>query len=337
MEEKKGGCLKYILLAFLAVFALSGILTLRDSIAEQQGGQDKSSYTAGTLEHDLSQTLPADLKTYIHYDYDTSAECILNVTSLTVNRHSTEGNYSIADCTIMLEDARVKKTAFVELRSLKYDTGWVVQSWTPLQEPQVTPKYEPDTARMDNMTTRYGFKSIANTFDNLDMDAGMRTRVYAVSDAYEYVCFTGDLVVTAQFKAYKDSDETVYQYYWYYSVENSTVPIWDISGTWTLSVQNYATKPEDIVTISLRMQDNADTETITGESVKYYLENDGRNWLETYGSYPPTDISCKVTGEAPSDLLLTVYGSKGYVEISAEGCQGYISGDKCQSVVLARN
>ena len=281
-----------------------------------KSGTDKN------LEKGIIETLPYDLKAYILIQNNVETEYELEVTSVTINKHVTEGKTDTVDCTIELEDKNIKKTIFVELYCTKYNTGWQVNDWNELQEAKVIPKIKPDSQMLDQLAAECGYQNIAQFYDDLDMEMGVQIRTYTVDDAYEYLTISGEIETIAEFtKSTLNYSRDIDHYYWSYSVNNFTTPSWNVVGQWYLEGKLTETAVPYKAVINLWEFDSSGM--AQGNSVYYYPRVDGNDWLGDYGT-EDGGVSCNAFGSTPQDMCMTLGGRDCFIKITCNSCTGYI-------------
>lgn len=300
-----------------------------------------SSGSGSSLEKDLIATLPRDITTYVLSDDDTVHT--LEVKDFKIERHSENENYDTADCVIELEDEYMQMTAYVTLQSRKYDTGWVVESWSETQEPNLAVKYEPDSQEIHtSIQEEYGdYKTLKSVKDEVDLDNKTCTYTYSVNDKYTYLSYTGTITKTCVFErtGYNRSEE-LNEYGWWdkYPVDDITAQ-WDITGEWKIEehwneLTGYWTLNIQSLNGSLS-DDNYQEGTYTGYDVRSYKpwnrdtngyanyfvdeETNYNGTFEVSSLYSPE--SAKLVIKGPSNFALVVYADKavGYSDYDSYG------------------
>lgn len=325
-----------------------------------------SSSGSSNLENDLSLALPVEIRTYIwdgmaynfieddrDFEEDgAGTQHVLNVKNLTVDRHSTEGKYDTADCTIVMEDEYIEKTIYVTLYSTQYDTGWVVESWEEIQEPTVVPKAEPDINYLKNAL---GFNNVTVTEDNLSLEQGKYTFSCMVNDFYNYLDVSGEIVLTAEFSQSYNYREDLCIYGWSYNsdVENSTLQFdWKVEGIWTLGVSEYDLSNKKGELIISNLSNNVEYSSMDyrhlgnySGSARYFEKDaywalggyadeneyydfsnnsgyfyiDGIDWLNN--SFNPAEISLEIDG----GYYITM-------EFTRDSVKAYLDGQECSYI-----
>lgn len=296
----------------------------------------KSSGTS-SLEKDLISTLPVDMLSYVLHE-DSSVH-VLEVKDLIIERHSEDGNYDVADCIVKLEDDYMKMTAYVTLNSTKYDTGWVVKSWTETKEPEVVAKYEPDKQLLQSYAKNTYYKNYTTLRDELDMESGLYNYVCSVNDTYKYISYSGTISLTSKFeKIGYDRVEELNEYgwsCWNHSIVEDIDVQWDIFGEWR--VEEHFNILTDYWVLNIQSLNgeavlDGNTQIWHGDYNGYnvrsyrawdYSKNDYADVFENEdvnhnGSYNITNLY------NPAEVKMVIYGPSGYaVEIYADNAIGY--------------
>lgn len=289
-------------------------------------------FSETSLEKQLKENLPYDLVTYKLSD-DNDTEYTLSLKELKIEKYTKEGNYAQADATIILEDENLKKTMFVTLYCTKYNTSWQVDSWNENEDALVVPKYAPSEYSTEDEAATGGFFNLSMISETTDYSNGLFSRTYTVNDKYEYVSFTGEITVNAEFIEYDGTE--LYSYYWDLSAEKNIKTEWNVTGTWNLEYNFASYTPK--YTAIINIYDISDDENISGDATRYYPKNDGINYTGEYGTEYDDSLYCEKNDSSPSVAKLEIYSSCGSIEFTADSCVGYMGtgkSRKCQSVTL---
>ena len=305
------------------------------------------------IENDLIETLPVNIKTYILEDcysvdelqYDYKGEQILEIKSLKIESRSTEGKSGTADCVIEMEDAYVKKTAYVTLYIAEYDTGWVVENWEETAEADVTLKYEPD---IEFLRKQNNFKNITVLEENLDMEGGQYNYHFSVNDTYAYAVLTGDIKLSAHKSESYNYTYELPVYGWHYDVEENVNLNWNVIGTWTLTYNDSLTNK--MATVSIDSLDSPIYDSLTSKHVGsyygnayYYTSNSWLNGQKYESNYDYSDGSGDYRIYEDFDLMATKLQIDGHsssfdncsimLEFTPDTVCAYLDGENCYSVV----
>lgn len=344
-KKKLSGWLIVVLIVVFIAMVAAAVSSSDSSSGSSSGSSSSSdsSYIGSTpspyegqnsYEKELIATLPRDLTSYVLQEDN----CVhtLEVTGFYVERHSENGNFDTADCTIVLEDSYMKMTAYVTLNSRKYDTGWVVESWGEIKEPDLIPKYEPNMQEMQTSAKGTDFKSFTTLTDSLDLNSGVYEYVCSVNDTYKYISYSGTISLTSKFlKINYDRVEELNTYGWDYNVKEDISANWNIfgewkveehynilTGYWVLNLQSFDGEPvhsiySDNWSGNYRGYD-VRTYRTWDHSINDYTNNFQQEEPNYNGSYTITDLY------RPQNVKLTIHGPSGYgIEIFADKAIGY--------------
>ncbi len=281
-----------------------------------------------SFEKDLKESLPYDLIAYTLFDsYD--SEYKLEVKDFTVDRHVRNGNYDTADCTIVLEDNNIKKTVYVTLYSTKYNNGWQVDNWTENHKSVVIPKYAPDSFEMELEASEGGYVNLTERSEDSDYSDGFFSKTYSTYDVYDYVTFTGDIIVNAEFVEEYNSDISCYG--WKYSSDDNTSYDWTVGGIWNMVWNdgniNYLYKAQKTI---FYIGFNGNT---YGNAICYHYPFGG----EEAKVYEDDELAYKVEGYNPDTLKLSVKSNCVEMIFTCDTCEAYIGskdlwGLPCQNI-----
>ncbi len=292
------------------------------------------------LEKSLIATLPEELT---NCNWSDDEEIIIygdfEIKNLTVDRQTTDGNYKSADCSIEMENEKMKRTIYVNLSCVKYDDGsWQVQDWSELSEPIAVPKVGPadvETQSVAHITNELGFENFSKTNEYIDIENGEVIYCYSVNETYDYFSFTGVVACSYVFQQIKQFNGDEYIYYWDCSLENNTEMTANVLGEWNLV--DY-----DGTTISTRADFFINTISEEDAGIFRYswqtMKKVGGDLSSKYeytgqfGSYDST-ATCVVSGNDPLDAKCVIDSDRATIEINVKGATGKIGGHPCDELI----
>ena len=207
-----------------------------------------------------------------------------NVDSIEIERRNTQDGIDDAYCVITMSDDFMKRTAYVEMVSRKYDKGeWVLESWDEYQEEEGTALegLEEDYV-YGYFDDRAGYTGLSGIKENNALDSGIISYSCNVDENYDYIETSGTIVLNGTLECIHNENCT----YVPLSSANGEEIIEEVlhSYYWDLEIDTAKVKSKWKLEGAFELKDNAGT---TGKYFQITTKTKGKklNWEAKYGVY----------------------------------------------------